>query len=254
MFFKRHKPTVTEADKAWIEDAFLFFESTYDRQFLKAVQIIEPTVEFFPRKFEGNEGDAQYLFEQVAKYMDINTSNIELYFFGEAPMEFEDEGTIAVHDPGNDASQKGYALGKYQESKDKIRIGIELSTLKNAQSVVATLAHELSHYCLLAEGRIKENDEFLTDLHTIALGFGIFTSNSIFQFHQWQGVTHQGWQFNRSGYIPEEVAAYAMAMFNVYQGNTTNWFKHLDRSVQKLYLKNIKYLASSTSENRFRSE
>jgi hypothetical protein len=253
MLFGKAKPTVKAEDRVWIEDAFIWFEEQYGRDFLKSIKIIEPTKEFFDHKFTGTEEDAEFALNQITKYMDIKGAKIELYYFSEAPMEFSEEGIVATYNAEGNGTQDNYALGKYSEDgPNKFEIGIELSQLKNPQSLIATLAHELSHMILLGEGRIEENDEELTDLNCIALGFGIFTGNSIFNFQQWQGSSHQGWQANRQGYIPEEVAAYATALFNNYQNNETDWYKHLNASMSKLYKKNIKYLESTKDEIRFK--
>lgn len=248
MFFSKPKPTVTKEDKEWIENSFSWFEEQYDRDFLKAVKIIEPTKEFFDHEFTGTEEDAEYSLKKITEYMDIKGVNIELYYFSEAPMEFQDEGIVATQNTEGDGTKDNYALGKYSEDgPNKFEIGLELSQLKNPQSMIATLAHELSHLILLGEGRIDENDEELTDLNCIALGFGIFIGNSIFNFQQWQGSSHQGWQANKQGYIQEEVAAYALAFFNNYQLNQTDWHRHLNKSMNKLYFKNLKYLEYSNN-------
>lgn len=253
MIFGKQKPTVTPEDKKWIEDAFIWFEEQYGRDYLKSLRIIEPTKEFFDHQFTGTESDAEFALKKITEYMDIKGANIELYYFSEAPMEFEDEGIIATQNPEEAETKDNYALGKYSEDGlNKFEIGLELSQLKNPQSMIATLAHELSHMILLGEGRIDENDEELTDLNCIALGFGIFTGNSVFSFQQWQGSSHQGWQANRQGYIPEEVAAYAIALFKCYQNNNSDWHQHLNKSMSKLYKKNLTYLQSTKEEIRFK--
>jgi len=251
MLFGKPKPTVTPEDKEWIEDAFLWFEEQYSRDFLKNLRIIEPTKEFFDHNFKGTEEDAEYALKKCIEFMDIKMVNVELYYFSEAPMEFEDEGIVATQKSEGTGTEDNYALGKYSENgPNKFEIGIEMSQLKNPQSLIATLAHELSHLMLLGEGRIDENDEELTDLNCIALGFGIFTGNSLFNFQQWQGTTHGGWQANRQGYIPEQVAAYAMAVFNKYQNNLTDWSRHLNPGIRKMYDKNIKYLNSNEGSTK----
>jgi hypothetical protein len=253
MIFGKPKPTVTPGDKEWIEDAFLWFEEQYGRDYLKSLRIIEPTKEFFDLQFTGIESDAEFVLKKILEYMDIKGANIELYFFSEAPIAFQDEGVIATHNSEGAETKDNFTLGEYSENgPDKYEIGLELSQLKNPQSMIATLAHELSHMILLGEGRLDENDEELTDLNCIALGFGIFTSNSIFNYHQWQGSSHQGWLANRQGYIPEEVAAYAIALFDNYQHNESNWHQHLNKSMGKLYKKNLKYLQSTDVEIRFK--
>ncbi len=253
MIFGKPKPTVTPEDKEWIEDAFIWFEDQYGRDFLKNLRIVEPTKEFFNHQFTGTEADAEFALNKITEFMDIKGANIELYYFSEAPMEFEDEGVVVTQNTEGTGTKDTYALGKYSENgPNKFEIGLELKQLKNPQSMIATLAHELSHLILLGEGRIDENQEELTELNCIALGFGIFTSNSIFNFQQWQGTIHQGWQANRLGYIPEQVAAYAMAIFNNYQNNPTNWSEHLNKGIKKMYEKNLKYLNSNENASRFK--
>jgi hypothetical protein len=132
-------------------------------------------------------------------------------------------------------------------------VGIESGLLKNPTNLIATIAHELSHLILLGEGRLKENNEELTDLNCIALGFGIFTCNSIFTFDQWQGTSNQGWQTQKNGYIPEEVATYALALLTQYQGKADDsWTSFLNPTPRKMFTKNMRYLSATTDEIRFR--
>lgn len=253
MLFGKPKPTVTPDDKEWVEDAFLWLEEQYGTEYLKNVRIIEPTKEFFDHQFSGAEQDAEFALTKCMEYMDIRNANVELYFFTEAPMEFEDEGIVATHSADSIGTEDHNAIGKYSErGPNTFEIGLELKQLKNPQSMIATLAHELSLLILLGEGRLEENNEEITDLNCIALGFGIFLSNSLFNFQQWQGNSHAGWQANRQGYIPEQVAAYAMAIFNKYQNNQTNWSEHLNKGIRKLYEKNLKYLNSTENATKFK--
>ncbi|HET9487920.1 MAG TPA: hypothetical protein VFO54_10810 [Chryseosolibacter sp.] len=128
-----------------------------------------------------------------------------------------------------------------------------MGLLNNPVNLIANIAHELSHLVLPGEGRIEENDEGLTDLNCIALGFGIFTCNSIFRFNQWQGTAHQGWSAQRNGYLPEEVATYALALLANYQKpQDIKWTKFLNRSPRKMFERNLKYLASTTEEIKFK--
>ena len=240
-------------DQQRVEEAFLWFEAQYGKDYLKNIPIIEPTKSFFDHDFKGVEEDAEFALDKICQYMDIKGVAIELYYFVEAPMEFSDEGIIATQNKEGLKAESNYALGKYSEDgSNKFRIGLEKSKLQDTQGMIATLAHELSHLILLGEGRLDENDEPLTDLNCIALGFGIFLSNSIFRFQQWSGVAFGGWQSNRSGYIPEQVAAYAMALFQNYQQNESKWHEHLEKSVKKMYQKNLKYLETTNKEIRFK--
>lgn len=245
MLFSKPKPTVTPEDKEWIEEAYSWFEQQYGREFLKSLPIVEPTNQFFDHNFDQSEEDAKYVLHRVSKLMDIHGANINLHFFSEAPIEFSDEGIMLQ--TGED-----YALGKYSESGiNSFNIGIEMSLLSNTEQLIATIAHELSHLILLGEGRLYENDEPLTDLNCIALGFGIFISNSIFSFQQWHGTSHHGWNTSRNHYIPEQVASHAMALLQAYQRGSDDWIKHLNSSVRKMYKRDKKYIEANRDQIKF---
>ncbi|BDD05542.1 hypothetical protein [Aureibacter tunicatorum] len=253
MLFGKVKSTVTPEDKEWIEDAFLWFENVYGAKFLKSIQIIEPTQDFFNYTFTQSEDDAHYLMGRICEIMHIDQRLIELYFFNDAPMEFEQEGIYTTSNPDDTGKKNHWALGEFsQKENGKFQIGIELKELQNPESLISTMAHELSHFKLLADNRIDGNDEELTDLNCIIFGFGIFLSNSIFSFQQWQGASFGGWETKRSGYIPEQVATYAMALLQNYQQGDDSWSKYLNNSVKKMYDKNIRYLRKTKDQIKFK--
>lgn len=246
MFFNKLKPSVTKEDKDWIDDSFLWFEGQYGRNYLKSVRIIEPTREFFNIEFSGKEEDAHFVLSKCLEYMDIKAVKVDLNFYSEAPIDFEEEGVFITQSEEGNELKDSYPLGTYSEaSPNHFLIDLERGQLNDPHSMIATIAHELSHLILLGEGRIQENDEELTDLNCIALGFGIFISNNIFHFNQWQGASHHGWSTKRNGYLPEEVAAYAMALLSCYQNNPLNWTLHLNKTVKKMFDKNVKYLRAN---------
>ena len=164
------------------------------------------------------------------------------------------EGIVTTQSEKGPGFQNKNKLGTYSEKgQNKYSLEIELELLKDPTDLIATIAHELSHLTLLGEGRLEVNDEEVTDLNTIALGFGIFTANSIFRFAQFQGTSHQGWQTQKRGYIPEQVAAYCLALLTNYQKKDDgNWTQFLNKSVKKMYDKNLKYLRTTADEIKFK--
>lgn len=253
MFFGKPKPTVTPEDKDWIDEAFLWFEQEYGHDYLKSVRTIEPTKEFFPIDFKGTYQNAEDLVKIICKHMFIKNAEIKLNFFSDKPIELAEGIVIAQQQTGFGYQNKN-KLGTYSErGRGKYVIEVELDLLKNPMNLIATLAHELSHLVLLGEGRLQQNDEELTDLNCIALGFGIFSCNSIFNFQQWTGSSHQGWQAKTSGYIPEQVATYALALMTNYQGNDyRKWIDYLNTSPKKMFKKNMQYLTETKDEIKFK--
>src|SRR6185295_18268065 len=73
-------------------------------------------------------------------------------------------------------------LGEYH-SGDPATICLNPSQLKDPESLVATLVHELAHEILLGGGLLTDNNEDLerlTDLLPTYLGLGIFGANDVF--------------------------------------------------------------------------
>jgi len=91
--------------------------------------------------------------------------------------------------------------------------------LKDPVGLVGTLAHELCHFLLAT---VKNEPpaswkllEPLTDLAAVREGFGIFLSNSAFQFGQWTSNDQQGWSTQRRGYLSEAELGFSTAIFVV---------------------------------------
>jgi hypothetical protein len=89
--------------------------------------------------------------------------------------------------------------------------------LARPEQFIATMAHELAHY-LLARARepficAEDEHEFLTDLAAVFMGFGVFLANARFTMQTYADSQVQGWQWNRSGYLPEADLIFALALF-----------------------------------------
>jgi hypothetical protein len=214
MFWNKPSLPLTANDKEWTEDALLWIVDQFGAGFLKTVSIKTPTTKYFNRKYKGTEEDVEFILERICEYMSVDRASVYLSFYGH-PDIAQDHNL-----PHNVRSDKTPA-GKYQEwPEGYIEISLNLKELKDPISVISTLAHEVAHAKLLGERRIAENDEPLTDLLTVAFGFGIFTGNAIFKMEQWSDSRMQGWSMKRKGYLPEQIVSYAMAWMAKYQGDT----------------------------------
>jgi hypothetical protein len=79
-------------------------------------------------------------------------------------------------------SRKGenYTLGWYEEIDGVHVIGLDPKSAGGFESLTGTVAHELCRPAA-RRGRItadREDNERLTDLHTVFLGFGVFRANA----------------------------------------------------------------------------
>ena len=106
-----------------------------------------------------------------------------------------------------------------EDSGESVRITYNPDLLQNRISLVATFAHELSHY-LIAAAKSEppggwESNEFVTDLAGVFLGFGVFLVNSSFNFRQYTELQSEGWSYEKHGYLSERDLLYALAIFSV---------------------------------------
>ena len=244
------KAPVTDEDRDWIEDSlkYLINEFGYDK--IKNLKTITPTTDYFDYNFKGTEKDAEYLLNKIMSLMDIKGWRIKLMFYSEQPLEFS-EGVLATPSKNLKGGWKGSAGRYVDKGYGKKEVWIEMGQLMKPQSLIATISHELSHYKLLGENRIEENDEYLTDLTAISYGFGIFISNSLFDFSQWTGSTHQGWQMNNKGYLPEQMVAYAIALLIKFREESIDIERYLNKSSYKYYKKSIVYLNKNPERYKY---
>jgi len=238
------KAPVTEADREWTEEAICWLAEEFGIQYFKGLRTFRPTPQDFGHRFTAKEADAEFVLRHVCGTMDINRNLIDLRFYSEEPLEFS-EGLVTTPSDKLDGSWTGSA-GRFTESDTgKAVISIEMGQLRNPESLIATMAHELAHVKLLGEARISENDEPLTDLTAIGFGYGIFQGNSAFEFSQWTGSSHQGWRMNRLGYLPEQMIAYALACLTIFREENDQWQEHLKPGIRKYYERSKRYILAN---------
>jgi len=206
MFWSNRKKCPGKSlDRIWIEKKLDWLNTNFIN--ISKQPTILPTKKYFKSNFQGEEKDAYLVLEVLSTYFQINPSRIKLEFYSERSHELG-RGMITQRD-GVGSSGLFYSDG-YESS-----ILIEEQQLRRPNSLIATIAHELSHYLIMDEKGYyfeEEENELLTDLTAIAYGFGIFLGNSKFKFQQWQSSDGWGgWSSSTQGYLPQQIIAYTMA-------------------------------------------
>lgn len=231
----KNKLPITIEDKNWVDENVNWLKTELKDDFY-SLETITPTKKYFSRVFDGSRDDARYVLRVLKEIFKMQDKKVSLRFFNESSVKMSDGSLLTspadIHGKWNGAS------GTYQEWYGKIIISIEESQLKNPTSLIATMAHELSHYFLLGQNRIEENDELLTDLTAIVFGFGIFLGNSNFTFNQHV----DGWSSQGQGYMPNRVIAYAMAKISLDRNESTDYVQYLKKSTQKYFNQSLNYL------------
>lgn len=211
-----------------------------------SVRTVEPTKAFFNRDFDGSEEDAKCILARCMQLMKIAEDKIILEFYKDNTQTLED-GTI-VTTAADVMGRSSGAAGTYRKEGGKSVIRINRGQLKNPESLIATISHELAHEKLLGENRIIENDEYLTDLTAIVFGFGVFIANAKFQFSSGM-KSGFGWQMQSQGYLPEQVTAYAMASLALKKKETAYPYQtYLDTSVATYFEDSLAFLGSEENK------
>jgi len=230
------KCPVSTWEKTWTETRMRWLANVLGIDRLLEAEVIEPTEEYFPDPYERTPADVRRIMEQLADYMGVDASKIELAICPDVQL------------PG--------AAGLYQPGERKT-IRIAESQVGDMQRIIATLIHELSHEVLMGGGLLNaetEDHEPITDLLAAYLGLGIFAANSTMHEHYWTSGTMTGWEIGKQGYLPARVFGYAFALFCfMRQEEVPSWVGHLRLDASAPFREGLRYL-KKTGDSLFRPD
>jgi hypothetical protein len=250
-WFKPKLP-ISPEEREWVDSSLDWLLKTFGEERFQQVTVVLPTPEFFPQEWDGTPACVQIALEQVCRYMQVDSERLELQFFSEEGLP----GEIRRGLPEWEEQTSG-AAGLYQETQEQqATISINREQLREPDSVIATIAHELGHVLLLADRRLSRraaNMEPMTDLITVFLGMGIFTANSAIQYRTFTDVQQSGWSISRQGYLSEQLWGYALARFTRMRGEPRpTWVRHLTLNVRTYMNQSLRYLAREEDAARGR--
>ena len=213
------------AEKAWVELRMNWLSAKLGKQRLIDATVMLPTPEFFPDELDGSEQDASKVFRRLCDHVKVDERDILLEVWSSKEM-------------------KG-ALGLYIQENPP-RILVNESELSDSESLVATLAHELSHHFLLGGGLLAENNldlERLTDLLPVFLGIGLFSGNATFKESHWRTGDFSGWSMQKKGYLPGRMFAYGFSLFAFARGEQKpGWAGYLRHDLSEPFWRGLRYL------------
>lgn len=230
-----------------VDDGFRILDETLGRARMKSAVVVEPTAEFFPDRWDGSVDAAEILFGRVCGYMSVSRAEVELSFW-------EDTGRIDSVGPATAGERTSGAGGYYSSHCGKPRVSINSKYMKDTESLVSTMAHELAHSILLGQYGLSPESphmEAITDLAAIYLGMGIFTANSLLRSRRWTEGNVEGWSIQRKGYISPEMAGWALALFCWARGELRpRWAQHLNTDPRSYLKMGVRYLSGSNGGTR----
>jgi hypothetical protein len=235
------KLPITDEDRLWVDDGFLRLVRMLGRERMLNAEVVLPEERFFSDVYDGSKASVIAMAARIAAYLGVPEGAFSIEIFA------EDEEAWRQTIPERSEKTKD-AAGLYFHEPEAGRhiVGVHAKHLKDPLLLAATIAHELVHVLLLGGGlldREAEDMEPITDLATVFLGFGVFTSQASFQFKQWTEGNMQGWSVQKIGYLPERILGYALARFAHERGeNKPPWARALPTNIRDYCATSAKWL------------
>ena len=242
----KNAPVLSEEDRYFQIECYKWLLKNFGGDhFYKDIQLVLPSKEFFPDEIDSPEDAAQSVFNQVKNLAGLSDWPCKLEPQQEDPNS-RVSPTILVNNVEHNP------LGTFStNSENEVVITYNPKIVSTPTQMIATFAHELSHYLT---GYTKEpppggweNWEFATDICATFLGFGIFQANSVFNFTQHTDVDSQGWQVSGGGYLSESEHSYALAFFLLLKNISPDIaYPHCDANIKSILKNSIKEIEKST--------
>lgn len=197
------------ADREWLIGQLALLVDRHGPEPLLSRPLIEPTPAYFPDPWSPDRAGVARVIRRLLVYAGLAHLKVELDLSAAPPSHVELAGTfVSAHHTGAPAWFAGI------DDRGVARFGCVDAHLGDPEVLVAHLCHEVAHAWRADHRAVvhdRDEEELLTDLTTVYLGFGIFTVNASFRFRTSSSGTASSWSTQRSGYLPPPHFAYLLA-------------------------------------------
>lgn len=213
----------------WINARTAWILQEFGIGLIRSCAITLPDSPLFNEYGDDSHEEVCQFFEHVAKGMGIDPLRIDFALVSEMRL---DDGT--------------QALGTYQAVDDRFIICVDDSQLGKPYEMLATMVHELCHVHLMGYGRLsgaEPDNEPLTDLLTVYLGYGIILANSVVYDETLRVGHFYESQMGRRGYLTMPMFGYALALLAKLRGEDgSEWKRHMRLDVRDAFVKTLRFL------------
>jgi len=211
------KSTFLETDlEAWCLETWAWLMRNGGARRLFETQLVTPSRAFYPPTDRVGHERALYVFDLTKRFMGLADWPCTLEPFDRPPANAQVAQFAFVRSPGA-------PNGTFRIDDGQVVISYASDLVDRPRDLIATLAHELSHYLIAAIREEmpggREVHELTTELTVAFNGFGVFGANHAFEFAQHQDAWGQGWRSSRNGYFSERTWAFALALFTTLRGD-----------------------------------
>jgi len=240
---KKYEPLDKELRK-YFENNFLWLMQEFPEPKIEKRKILTPTTSDFPIKWNKSRENATEALKVICSNMQLDPNEIELDFYDNGLKEI-DMGTSVVFIESDPDNPDAAGLYHHEKIDGKYSISLDEALLEKPDSLIATIAHELSHVKLLGEKKLQQNDEMLTDFTTVFFGLGIFNANCAFQFYN----QTDRWGHSSLGYLKIDEWAYALALFAfIRHEDEPQWKQFLSKTIKYDFEKCLRYMIENEEE------
>jgi len=219
----------TPEERQWLIDALKKLVSRRG-DLLDAAPLVEPSNAWFPEPWSMTAAHGHRLAQRLMYYAGLRDLRISLDAYEHLWAEDEEEPW--------DANTAGWFAGIVD---GRAIFGLRVNQFHDPENAAGVLAHEVAHawrahHKLLVDNRDEE--ELLTDATTIALGFGILTTNNTDRYRSSGDWNRTTWSISSAGYLPPQAMAYLLALWSAARGSAAEIHaieKHLEPNQSACY-------------------
>lgn len=183
--------------------------------------LLEPTTKFFPDEWEASIRGVEVLLKRLMLYAGLEELHPEVSAFTQADEIFELNEFGSPKSWGHEGAAAWFAG---VEGK-RCFFGVAERNISEPEILIASMCHEVAHAWRVVNGLAVDNrdeEELLTDVSTVYLGFGILTTNGSFRYRtsgEFDGInatfscSHQ-----RVGYLPPSAMSFLLAVQSMVRG------------------------------------
>lgn len=243
---------IDQESREWLLGALSGLVDTKgEHRFLNA-PLLEPTSRFFPDEWEPSIRGVEVVLKRLLMYAGLEDLQPEVRSFSKPDDIYELNTFGNVKSWGHDGAAAWFA----GIQGNRCFFGVAERNIAEPEILLSTLCHEVAH-AWRAFHRLEVDDrdeeELLTDVTTVYLGFGILTTNGAYRYRtsgEFDGVNaiHR-WSHQRTGYLTHQEMAFLLAVQSLARG--MGWWERrhiagmLETDQAYYYRRSIKILGRS---------
>lgn len=197
-------------EQTWLIDALAGLVAQRGEESLVARPLVQPTSKFFPDPWSFSELGLDRVVRRLMQLAGLGQLGVVIEVFTEE--EWEER---TADSPRGSAAALFFGI-----EAGACWFGFNSDSPADEEYMAGVMAHEVAHaYRLhhrIAEAETRDEEELLTDVTSVYLGFGILTANNSHRYRSagWNDgwTSYQSWSTNQAGYLTPQAFAFLLAL------------------------------------------